>query len=116
MVLVWAPQAPHLPAAAQVGVAWAVCQGDESAGRPEMVPGVVLLVAWVPGLSAWRFNNSTERHCNAEIGRVVTLNLGVGRVPIGGLLIGVARAQQKVLFQVPADELERDRRAGPCKA
>ncbi len=40
-----APQAPRLPAAAQVGVAWAVCQGDESAGRPETVPGVVLLVA-----------------------------------------------------------------------
>ena len=52
VVLVWAPQAPRLPAAAQLGVAWAVCQGEESAGRPEMVPGVVLLVAWGPGLPA----------------------------------------------------------------
>ena len=38
----------------------------ESAVRPELVPGVVLPVASGPGLPAWRFNNSTEWHCNAE--------------------------------------------------
>ena len=58
-------------AAAQLGVALGVCQGDESAGRPEMVPGVVLMVAWVPGIPPWRFNNSTERNCYVGIGCAV---------------------------------------------
>ncbi len=48
-------------AAARLVAVGAVCQEDELAGRPGLVPAAVLPAAWVFGLGSWRFINSTAR-------------------------------------------------------
>jgi len=79
-------------------VAWAVRQEAESAVRPELVPGVVLPVASGPGLPAWRFNNSTERHGNAEYGFATSL---AGPSRKGGAYFP-ERGTSKALYQPTA--------------
>ena len=95
-------------------VAWAVRQEAESAVRPELVPGVVLPVASGPGLPAWRFNNSTERHGNAEYGFATSL---AGPSRKGGAYFperGTSKALYQPTAKLPMVCLSAKCAAPPC--